>query len=434
MTLAIFLSVLIIGIVLGIPVAFSLLLSAITLMLYMGLFTFDTFANGSNILAQSLINGVDSFALLAIPFFMVAGEIMSVGGLSQRIVRLAMSTVGHRKGGLGYVAIVTSIVLAGLSGSAVADAAALISILFPMMRKANYPESYSAGLLGAGGIIAPVIPPSLPLIVMGVAGNISIAKLFLGGIVPGLLMGLGLMITWKFIIRGKDDIVTTEKATPGERRAALREGIWALLLPIIIIGGIRTGIFTPTEAAVVAAVYAIFVSTLIYRELTLKAFYGVLIRSGRATGMVMFLVGAAMVASWLITVAQLPQQVAGMLGPLIDSPRLLMAAIMVLVLLIGMVMDLSPTILILVPLLMPVIKQAGIDPVYFGLMFVINCCIGLLTPPVGNVLNVVCGVGKVRLDVAVRGLAPFILTYVLLLILFVIFPQIIIWPLKLIAG
>lgn len=433
MTLALFLSVLIIGIILGIPVAFSLLLSAISLMLYMGLFTFDTFANGSNILAQSLINGVDSFALLAIPFFMVAGEIMSVGGLSQRIVRLAMSLVGHRKGGLGYVAIITSIVLAGLSGSAVADAAALISILFPMMRKANYPEAYSAGLLGAGGIIAPVIPPSLPLIIIGVAGNISIAKLFMGGIVPGLLMGLGLMITWKLIIGGKD-IVTTEKASSSERRAALREGIWALLLPIIIIGGIRTGIFTPTEAAVVAAVYALFVSTVIYRELTFSAFYALMLRAGRATGMVMFLVGAAMVASWLITVAQLPQQVAGLLGPLVDSPRLLMAAIMVLVLLVGMVMDLSPTILILVPLLMPVVKQAGIDPVYFGLMFVINTCIGLLTPPVGNVLNVVCGVGKVRLDVAVRGLAPFLLTYVLLLILFIIFPQIITWPLKIITG
>ncbi len=433
MTLAIFLSVLIIGIILGIPVAFSLLLSAITLMLYMGLFTLDTFANGSNILAQSLINGVDSFALLAIPFFMVAGEIMSVGGLSQRIVRLAMSLVGHKKGGLGYVAIITSIILAGLSGSAVADAAALISILFPMMRKANYPEAYSAGLLGAGGIIAPVIPPSLPLIIIGVAGNISIAKLFLGGIVPGLLMGLGLMITWKLII-GDKDIVTTEKASSQERIAALKDGIWALFLPFLIIIGIRTGVFTPTEAAVVAAVYAIFVSTVIYRELTLSAFYALMIRAGRATGMVMFLVGAAMVASWLITVAQLPQQVAGLLGPLVDSPRLLMAAIMVLVLLVGMVMDLSPTILILVPLLMPVVKQAGIDPVYFGLMFVINTCIGLLTPPVGNVLNVVCGVGKVRLDVAVRGLAPFLLTYVLLLILFIIFPQIITWPLKIITG
>lgn len=433
MTLAIFLSVLIIGILLGIPVAFSLLLSAITLMLYMDLFTFSTFANGSNILAQSLINGVDSFALLAIPFFMVAGEIMSVGGLSQRIVRLAMAWVGHRKGGLGYVAIITSIILAGLSGSAVADAAALISILFPMMRKANYPEGYSAGLLGAGGIIAPVIPPSLPLIIVGVAGNISIAKLFLGGIVPGLMMGLALMVTWRFII-GKKELVTTEKASGEERRTAFREGIWALILPFIIIGGIRTGVFTPTEAAVVAAVYALFVSAVVYRELTLSAFYEVLVRSGRATGMVMFLVGAAMVASWLITVAQLPQQVAGMLGPLVDSPRLLMAAIMVLVLLIGMVMDLSPTILILVPLLMPVVKTAGIDPVYFGLMFVINTCIGLLTPPVGNVLNVVCGVGKVRLDVAVRGLAPFILVYIALLILFIIFPQVIVWPLKIIAG
>lgn len=426
MTLVLFLSVLIGAILLGVPVAFALLLSAVGLMLHMNLFSPD-------ILAQSLVNGVDSFPLLAIPFFMVAGETMSTGGLSRRIVRLAMAYVGHRKGGLGYVAILTSVVLAGLSGSAVADAAALVSILYPMMRNANYPQNRSVGLLAAGGIIAPVIPPSLPLIIMGVAGNISIAKLFLGGIVPGLIMGMALIGTWTFLMR-KEDLEQHEKAPKEERRAALKDGIWALLLPLIIIGGIRFGIFTPTEAAVVAAVYAILVSTLVYRELTPAKFYQVLISSGRATAMVMFLVGSAMVASWLITVAQLPQQLAVMLGPLTDSPRLLMAAIMVLVLLVGMVMDLSPTILILVPLLMPVVKEAGIDPVYFGLMFVINTCIGLITPPVGTVLNVVCGVGKTRVQDAVGGVLPFIAVYIFVLIMFILVPQIITVPLGWIAG
>ena len=263
MTLVLFLSVLIGAILLGVPVAFALLLSAVGLMLHMNLFSPD-------ILAQSLVNGVDSFPLLAIPFFMVAGETMSTGGLSRRIVRLAMAYVGHRKGGLGYVAILTSVVLAGLSGSAVADAAALVSILYPMMRNANYPENRSVGLLAAGGIIAPVIPPSLPLIIMGVAGNISIAKLFLGGIVPGLIMGMALIGTWTFLMR-KEDLEQHEKAPKEERRAALKDGIWALLLPLIIIGGIRFGIFTPTEAAVVAAVYAILVSTLVYRELTRRS-------------------------------------------------------------------------------------------------------------------------------------------------------------------
>ncbi|MFT5663102.1 MAG: tripartite ATP-independent transporter DctM subunit [Gammaproteobacteria bacterium] len=426
MTLFLFLSVLLGSIVLGLPVAFALLLSAIGLMLHMDLFSAD-------ILAQALVNGVDSFPLLAIPFFIIAGEVMSAGGLSKRIVTLAISLVGHKQGGLGYVVILTSVLLAGLSGSAVADAAALVSILYPMMKKANYPNSHSVGLLASGGIIAPVIPPSLPLIIMGVAGNISIAKLFIGGIVPGLMMGMALALTWYFLVR-KEPLEIGKKTTPAERRTALKDGIWALLLPIIIIGGIRFGVFTPTEAAVVAAVYAIVVSIFVYRELTLIKFVDVLVSSAHSTAMVMFLVGSAMVASWLITVAQLPQDLAALLGPLVEHPKLLMASIMVLVFLVGMVMDLSPTILILVPLFMPIVIIAGIDPVYFGLMFVINTSIGLITPPVGTVLNVVCGVGRVPMSVAVKGVLPFITVYILLLVLFIAVPEIILVPMNFLIG
>ena len=426
MTLAIFLSVLLFTIMLRLPVAFALLLSSIALMFYMDSFRVD-------IVAQSLINGVDSFPLLAIPFFLVAGEVMSVGGLSSRIVRMATTFVGHRKGGLGYVAIFTSVLLAGLSGSAVADAAALVSILYPMMKQAGYPEGRSMGLLASGGIIAPVIPPSLPLILVGVAGGISIKDLFLGGIVPGLLMGLTLVIVWSVLVRN-EDLPVASKAPLAEKMASLRDGIWALMMPIMIIGGIRFGVFTPTEAAVVAAVYALFISTFIYREMTWIKLYVVLKNAGRATAMVMFLVGCAMVAAWLITVAQLPQQLAALLEPLIDSPRTLMLVIMLLVLAVGMVMDLAPTVLILVPLLMPVIKLAGIDPVYFGLMFIINCSIGLITPPVGNVLNVVCGVGRVPMSKAVKGVSPFLAAYLVLLGLFIAFPNIIIVPMKIIIG
>ncbi|REC96407.1 TRAP transporter large permease subunit [Kushneria indalinina] len=426
MTLALFLGVLIGAILLRLPVAFALLLAAGALMLNLGMFSAD-------ILSQSMINGVDNFALLAIPFFMIAGEVMAVGGLSDRIVKLAMTLVGHWRGGLGYVAILTSILLAGLSGSAVADAAALVSILYPMMRKSGYPAFRSVGLLAAGGIIAPVIPPSLPLIILGVAGNISIAKLFIGGIVPGLLMGVALMITWRFMMR-KSDIELQPKASRAERLKALKESVWALLLPVIIIVGIRMGVFTPTEAAVVAAVYAIVVSTVIYREMSLAKLAQVLKSAGRSTALVMFLVGAAMVASWVITIAQLPQQLAELLGPLVDNPRLLMAAIMVVVLLVGMVMDLAPAILILVPLFMPLVREAGIDPVYFGLMFVINCCIGLITPPVGTVLNVVCGISKTTMSDAVRGVYPFVLVYIALLALFVLIPQIITVPMHWLIG
>lgn len=426
MTLVLFLAVLIGSILLGLPVAFALLLASMALMLQMDLLSTD-------ILAQNLVNGVDNFPLLAIPFFLVAGEVMSRGGLSTRIVALASSLVGHRKGGLGYVAIMTSIVLAGLSGSAVADAAALVSILYPMMRDGGYPQSRSLGLLAAGGIIAPIIPPSLPLILIGVSGNISIAKLFLAGIAPGLMMGLTLVLVWSFMIR-RENLATLPKASGAERWKAFKEGFWALLLPIIIIGGIRTGAFTATEAAVVAAVYAILISTLVYRELTFRDFLHILIDAGRSTAMVMFLVGAAMVAAWLITVAQLPQQLAALLQPLIDNPRLLMLVIMLIVLAVGMVMDLSPTVLILVPLFMPVIKMAGIDPVYFGLMFIMNCSIGLITPPVGTVLNVICGVGRVPMSQAVKGVWPFVIAYALLLGLFILVPELITVPARFMGG
>lgn len=426
MTLVLFLAVLFFGIVIGLPIAFALLLASIALMIQL-----DTFS--SDILAQGLVNGVDSFPLLAIPFFLVAGEVMSRGGLSTKIVNLAMTLVGHRRGGLGYVAIITSIVLAGLSGSAVADAAALVSILYPMMRKAGYPEGRSLGLLASGGIIAPIIPPSLPLILMGVAGNISIGKLFMAGIAPGLMMGLTLMMVWRYVMRN-EEIETLPRASGAERMAALKDGFWALLLPVIIIGGIRSGAFTPTEAAVVAAVYAIIVSTLVYRSLTWTMMYEVLLSAARSTAMVMFLVGAAMVASWLITVAQLPQQLGVLLAPLIESPRLLMLVIMLIVFAVGMVMDLAPTILILVPLFMPITAMAGIDPVYFGLMFVLNCSIGLLTPPVGTVLNVICGVSKVTMSTAVKGVTPFVAAYATLLGLFILFPELITIPADILGG
>ncbi|MGG1572177.1 TRAP transporter large permease subunit [Fictibacillus sp. NRS-1165] len=406
---------------LGMPIAFALLLSGVALMFFLGIFD-------SQIIAQNLINGADNFPLMAIPFFMLAGEAMNAGGLSQRIVQMAMSMVGHIRGGLGYVAIIASVLFASLSGSAVADTAALGAILIPMMVKSGYDVNRSSGLIASGGIIAPIIPPSIGFIIFGVTSGVSITKLFMAGIVPGMLLAVGLCVTWA-IVAHKDKVKVQPRKSMKEILISMRKGFWALLLPVIIIGGLRGGIFTPTEAAVVAAVYALFVGLVIYRELKISELYGILVRSAKMTSVVMFLVAAALVSSWLITVANLPAQVIGLLEPLMDHPLLILLMINLLVILIGTAMDMTPTILILTPVLMPVIQQAGIDPVYFGVLFIINNAIGLLTPPVGTVLNVVCGISKISMEDIMKGIWPFLLVEVIVLVLLILFPSLVMVPL-----
>jgi TRAP-type transport system large permease protein len=422
MTVAIFLGSLIGAMALGIPIAYALLASGVALMWHLDLFD-------AQILAQNVINGSDSFPLLAVPFFMLAGEIMNVGGLSQRIVNFALSLVGHIKGGLGYVAILAACLLSALSGSAVADAAALTALLLPMMTKAGHDKARSGGLIAACGVIGPIIPPSIGFVIFGVAANVSISKLFLAGIFPGILIGAGLWLTWMWLVR-KEQIVPPPRKGRAEVLAAMRDATWALLLPVIILVGLRFGIFTPTEAAVVAAVYAFVVATFIYRELTLSQLYGVFVAAAKTTAVIMFLVAAAMVSAWLITVADLPGKMVALLQPLMDNPTLLLIAIMVLCMAVGTAMDMTPTILILTPVLMPVVKAAGIDPVYFGVLFIINNSIGLITPPVGTVLNTVAGVGRMKMDAVTRGVMPFLLAEVVVLFLMVLFPQLVTVPAK----
>ncbi|MDO8719562.1 MAG: TRAP transporter large permease subunit [Polaromonas sp.] len=420
MTIAIFLGSLLAAMALGIPIAFSLLLCGAALMWYMNMFD-------AQILAQNVINGADSFPLLAVPFFMLAGEVMNAGGLSRRIVNFAMALVGHIKGGLGYVAIVAAVMLAALSGSAVADAAALSALLLPMMVAAGHDKARSAGLLASASIIAPIIPPSIGFVIFGVAANVSISKLFMAGIFPGVLLALSLVVTWWYVAR-KETVSVPPRKSKADVFAAFKDATFALVLPVIVVVGLKFGVFTPTEAAVVAAVYAMLISTLVYKELKLKQMYGLFLAAAKTTAVIMFLVAAAMVSAWLITVAQLPDEVVSLLQPLLDSPKLLMFAIMLLVMLVGSAMDMTPTILILTPVLMPIVKAAGIDPVYFGVLFIINNAIGLITPPVGTVLNTVAGVGKVSMDEVTRGVWPFMIAQFGIMFLMVLFPQIVMVP------
>ena len=381
----------------------------------------------TQLLAQNLVAGVDSFPLLAVPFFILAGELMNSGGISRRIIDMAQAWVGHIRGGLGYVAIGAAVLMASMSGSALADTAALATILLPMMRQQGYPMNTSAGLLASGGIIAPIIPPSMPFVIYGVTTNTSISALFVSGIVPGLIMGVGLIVAWKWVLR-RIDLPQGEPLPMPLRLKATAKAFWALLMPIIIIGGMKTGVFTPTEAAVVAAFYALVVALWVHREMKLREIRGVLVRAAKTTAIVMFLCAGAQVASYMITLADLPSVLTGWLGPLVENPRLLMAVMMVALVLIGTALDLTPTILIFAPVMLPIAVKAGIDPVYFGLMFVLNGAIGLITPPVGTVLNVVAGVGRLPLSGVIKGVNPFLLVYTLILALFVLFPQIVTAP------
>lgn len=422
MTLLVFIGSLLGAMAIGVPVAFSLMFCGVVLMWYMGMFN-------TQIIAQNMIAGADTFTLLAIPFFILAGELMNSGGLSRRIIDFAIACVGHIRGGLGFVTVLAAIIMASVSGSAAADTAALASILIPMMAKAGYDIPRSGGLIAAGGIIAPVIPPSMAFIVFGVAANVSITQLFMAGIVPGLLMGIALCIAWAITVR-KDNVQPLPKPSSAERLRVTGRALWALGMPVIILGGIKAGIMTPTEAAVVAAAYAMFVGMVIYGELKPRDLPQVLLRAAKTTSVIMFLVASALVSAWLITSANIPAEVAGYIEPLIDRPRLLMFAIMVLVLIVGTALDLTPTILILTPVLMPIIKQAGIDPAYFGVLFIMNNAIGLITPPVGVVLNVVSGVGRIPLGKVTIGVLPFLIAETIVLLLLVIFPDIVLVPMR----
>jgi TRAP-type transport system large permease protein len=432
MTVLVFLVSLCGAMALGMPCAFALMVCGMALMgwmVFMGIYpAFD-----AQVIAQKMLDGADSFILLAIPFFILAGELMNAGGLSKRIVNFALALIGHRHGGLGYVAIIAAIIMASLSGSAAADTAALAAILIPMMKSAGYNVPRSAGLIAAGGIIAPVIPPSIGFVIFGVAANVSIPQLFIAGVFPGVLMGVSLVFAWWLVAR-KETLLPYPRRSWMERWQATKDGAFALGMPVFILGSIRFGWATPTEAAVVATVYALLVGMFIYKELKLNQLYGLFVSAAKLTSMIMFLVSAALISSWLITAANIPGEIGGFLQQFVSNKTVLMILLMVLVLVVGTALDFAPTVLILTPVLMPIVKQAGIDPVYFGVLFIMNNAIGLITPPVGIVLNVVSGVAKVSMTDVIRGVNPFLIAQSIVMFLLVLWPPLVMAPFRLFSG
>ncbi len=416
--LALFLISLFGFILLNVPIAFALILTAMVLMMVIGNVS-------AALMVQNIVRGIDNFPLMAIPFFLLAGEIMNSGGISRRIVKFAGAILGHVRGGLGYVTVLASMLFAGVSGSAVADTSAMGSLLYPVMKSEKYNEAKSAALFSAAGTIGPIIPPSIPMIIFGVIANVSIVKLFLGGIIPGVLIGFGLMIGW-YVHSRKAGYKAEGRFSLKKAFLAGADAFWALLLPLIILGGIISGVYTPTEAAVIAVVYAFFVSLFIYRELDLKKLPGLLINTARMTSVVMLVCGAAMAAAYLITTAQIPQLLSKTLLSLAgDNKYFLMFFINILLLLVGCVMDLTPALLILGPMLLPLAVNMGIDPVYFGVVMIVNLCIGLITPPVGNILYVGCGISKLSVAQLSKAIMPNIMIMVVTLIIITYVPGLI---------
>ena len=427
MELFIFLGTLFFFLAFGIPICLVLVLCAMVLMWHSGMWD-------AMIIPGSMLDGANNYPLMAIPFFVFAGEIMAAGGLSKRVVQLAQLMIGRVRGGLGYAAVVASIIFAGLMGSSVGEAAALGGLLLPMMKEVGYKPGRAGAVIASGAILGPIIPPSTNFILLGATiSGLSITKLFMIGLVPGILIGLALMVVWFFVVR-KDGYNETITFTREEKLKILIDSTPAFLMPVLLLGGIRFGVFTPTEGGAFAAIYAIVVCVLYYRELSFRELLRVSARAATTTSVVMLIVATATAVGWFITIAQIPNQMTALFSPLIDSPILLLLCINVFLFLIGMVMDLTPNILIFAPVFYPLITQAGIDPYYFGLLFILNLGIGVITPPVGTVLYVVCGIGNIKITQLIRNLVPFILVEVVMLFLLLFFPKLSLIPLDWLMG
>ncbi len=413
----------------GLPVAFAM---GLTVLGVMGMER--GFANIScSMIAQRMVYGLDSFPLMAIPFFLLAGRIMNEGGVTERIFNFALALVGHVRGGLGHVNVLGSMFFAGMSGSAVADAAGLGQIEIKAMTDAGYDLDYSVAVTAASSTIGPIIPPSIPMVLYGVVASVSVSGLFLGGIIPGMLMGLAMMALCSYYAR-KRNYPKRPRATFRQLVRALIDGFWALNTVAIIIGGIYSGFFTPTEAGAMACAYAVILSMFFYRRLTLRALYRACRDTMIETGIIMFIFAAASLFGWLITRYRIPHQLAETMQTWTTDPLWTLLLINVFLLIVGCFESAGVTILILTPILLPMVLKAGIDPLYFGVVMVFNLMIGVITPPYGAVLFVLSRVGRIEFGRLVRAVLPWYIPLGFTLVILIAFPKFILWLPRTVLG
>ncbi|MGR4068704.1 TRAP transporter large permease [Halomonas sp. LR3S48] len=414
----IFLAILFASIIIGLPIAFGLGVAAVVMAVLSDI--------PLSILIEQSIRGVNNFPLLAIPFFILVGEVMSNGGIARRLMELAGALVGFVRGGLGQVAITGSMFFGGISGSAVADTAATGAMMIPSMKQQGYSAPHATAINTVSSVIGIIIPPSIPLILFGIVTETSISRLFIAGIVPGLLIGFALMVT-TFIMASIEHAGQTRKFELGRLWQAFKAAWLALVLPVIVIGGILGGVFTATEAAVAALLYSLFISLVVYREFPPRELWGMLIRTARLTGMVLLLLAFATVIAWFLTINMVPQTLVRQVQAITQDPFWLLMIVAGLLLLVGFVMDLTPAMVIMAPMLTPIVTSVGVDPVYFGVLMAFILGIGLLTPPVGTCLYVGCGVGRVSMEQLVRAMLPYYAALLVVLVVLIAFPGIVTW-------
>ena len=417
MTVVLFISFIFL-LAINVPISFSLLISSLIALAYKGI--------PLMVMIQRVVTAADSFILIAIPFFMLAGNLMSGGGISRALTGFANAVVGFVRGGLAHVTVISSMIISGITGSSVADASAIGTIMIPAMIKEGYRKDFATGLVASATTVGVTIPPSIPFVIYGVITGASIGKLFMGGMVPGFVFSFFAMIISYFICR-KQGVGAPKRFSFKELRQKTREGIWALLAPVVILGGIIGGVFTPTEAAAVGVLYALFVGFVIHKELKIKDMPQIILESAGTTAIVMLMVVGAFLYSWIITVDQVPQMVARFILSISRDPIIVMFMFVALFIVAGMFIDLGANIVLLIPVLFPVTQQLGIDPVFFGVLTVVALSVGLVTPPVGASLFITCDISKTPLMDAFRASLPYLGGVLLTMALMIFFPEIVMY-------